>query len=73
MTCYYVNRFKAYGIAPPHLYGSLVQTTTGCELLQRKEHLDVLTSTIHAWPDVLETKESGVLKLKAALWAIVSN
>ncbi|KAI8055952.1 Rapamycin-insensitive companion of mTOR, N-term-domain-containing protein [Syncephalis plumigaleata] len=63
-------KFKAYGIAPPHLYGSLVQTATGCELLQRKEHLDVLASTIHAWPDVLETKESGVLKLKAALWAI---
>ncbi|RKP23549.1 Rapamycin-insensitive companion of mTOR, middle domain-containing protein [Syncephalis pseudoplumigaleata] len=65
-----MTKFKAYGISPPHLYGSLVQTATGCDLLQRKEHLDVLASTIHAWPDVLETKEAGVLKLKAALWAI---
>ncbi|KAI9599428.1 Rapamycin-insensitive companion of mTOR, N-term-domain-containing protein [Syncephalis fuscata] len=62
---------KAYGLAPPHLYGSLVQTPAGCELLQRKEHLDVLASTIHGWPDMLEVEENGILKLKAALWAIV--
>ncbi|RKP05819.1 Rapamycin-insensitive companion of mTOR, middle domain-containing protein [Thamnocephalis sphaerospora] len=64
-----MTRFRAEGIAPPHLYGSLVRTPIGCELFQRKEHLDILGGTVHDWRDMLITA-TGVLRLKAALWAI---
>jgi hypothetical protein len=54
------------------LYGALVRTPLGCELFRKKDHLDILSGVIHDWRNMLETP-NNILKLKAALWAIVSQ
>ena len=52
---------------PPHLYGQLAQTSDGYELLLKEDclsaHYDVIRS-----PDL--NTETGVIRLKAALWAV---
>ncbi|CAG2101936.1 unnamed protein product [Medioppia subpectinata] len=52
---------------PPHLYGQLAHTSDGYELLLKEDclspHYDVIRS-----PDI--NTELGIIKLKAALWAV---
>ena len=52
---------------PPHLYGQLAQTSDGYELILKQELLSSHYEAIKS-PDL--NTEMGVIRLKAALWAV---
>jgi hypothetical protein len=59
------------GIAPPHLYGEMVKTDLGCQVLHDKGHFSDFTHFIrqHGY----DSDDSDIiLKLKSVLWAVVS-
>lgn len=59
--------------APTHFYGQLTRTDGGCDLLRETGHFMKFIQIIHLYG--LGTKSldaTALLKLKAALWAVVS-
>jgi rapamycin-insensitive companion of mTOR len=58
-------------IPPPHFYGEITKTEEGCNVLREKGHFPEFARYIRQ--HAMEASDTAVLlKLKSALWAVVS-